>query len=98
MLAFLEGPDLLIVAVIVVLLFGGSQLPKFARSLGQAKKELDVGLREGAAVDTHVAPVQPVPVQPVAQAVPVQPVAQTVPVQAVVVPAQPVSEGHTPVS
>ena len=93
MLAFLEGPDLLIVAVIVVLLFGGSQLPKFARSLGQAKKELDVGLREGATVDTHVAPVQPV-----AQAVPVQPVAQAVPVQTIVVPAQPASENHTPVS
>ncbi len=47
-LAFLEGPDLIIVALVVLVLFGGSQLPKLARSLGQAKKELDAGLREGA--------------------------------------------------
>lgn len=48
LLAFLEGPDLVIVAVVIMVLFGGSQLPKFARSLGQAKKELDAGLHEGA--------------------------------------------------
>jgi sec-independent protein translocase protein TatA len=36
----LEGSDLLIVAVIVLLLFGGSQLPKLARSLGEAQREL----------------------------------------------------------
>ncbi len=50
-LAFLEGPDLLIVLVVVLVLFGGSQLPKLARSVGQAKKELDAGLREGAVGD-----------------------------------------------
>jgi len=37
MLAFLEGPELIIVLVIVLLVFGGSQLPKLARSLGQMK-------------------------------------------------------------
>jgi Sec-independent protein translocase protein TatA len=32
------GPDLLIVAIVAaVLIFGGSAIPKFARSLGQAK-------------------------------------------------------------
>jgi sec-independent protein translocase protein TatA len=36
----LEGSDLLIVAVIVLVLFGGSQLPKLARSLGEAQREL----------------------------------------------------------
>jgi sec-independent protein translocase protein TatA len=40
----LEGADLLIVAVIVLLLFGGSQLPKLARSLGEAQRELKQGL------------------------------------------------------
>lgn len=45
-LAFLEGPDLIIVMVIVLVLFGGSQLPKLAKNLGQAKKELDEGLRD----------------------------------------------------
>jgi sec-independent protein translocase protein TatA len=36
----LEGSDLLILAVIVLVLFGGSQLPKLARSLGEAQREL----------------------------------------------------------
>ncbi len=33
------APELLIILVVVLLLFGGAQLPKLARSLGQAKKE-----------------------------------------------------------
>ena len=37
--AFLEGPDLIIVLLIVVLLFGGAKLPGLARSLGQAQRE-----------------------------------------------------------
>ena len=40
LVGMLEGSDLLIVAVIVLLLFGGSQLPKLARSLGEAQREL----------------------------------------------------------
>ncbi len=48
MFAFLEGPELIIVLVIVLLIFGGSQLPKLARSLGQAQKEFKKGLSEGA--------------------------------------------------
>jgi sec-independent protein translocase protein TatA len=40
------GPDLLIVLAIVALLFGGSQLPKLARSLGSAKSQFEAGLRE----------------------------------------------------
>jgi sec-independent protein translocase protein TatA len=46
MLAFLEGPELIIVLVIVLLVFGGSQLPKLARSLGQAQKEFKKGLTD----------------------------------------------------
>ncbi len=42
--AFLEGPDLLVVLGIVILLFGGAKLPQLARSLGEAKKELDKGM------------------------------------------------------
>ncbi len=38
-----NGPELIIVLVIVLLLFGGSQLPKLARSLGQAKREFERG-------------------------------------------------------
>jgi sec-independent protein translocase protein TatA len=44
LLAEIFGPDLLIVLGIVVLLFGSSQLPKLARSLGQARNELQKGL------------------------------------------------------
>jgi sec-independent protein translocase protein TatA len=51
MFAFLEGPELIIVLVIVLLVFGGSQVPKLARSLGQAQKEFKKGLNEGAKDD-----------------------------------------------
>ena len=46
------GPELFIVLAVVLVLFGGSQLPKLARNLGQAQKEfkqgMDAGLDEGA--------------------------------------------------
>jgi sec-independent protein translocase protein TatA len=45
-LAFIEGPELIIVLVIVLVIFGGSQLPKLARNLGQAKKEFEAGMAE----------------------------------------------------
>jgi sec-independent protein translocase protein TatA len=39
------GPtELLIVLLIVLLIFGGSQLPKLARSMGQAAKEFRDGV------------------------------------------------------
>jgi sec-independent protein translocase protein TatA len=48
-LADIFGPDGLIViaVVVVVLLFGGSQLPKLARGLGSASHEFKKGLAEG---------------------------------------------------
>jgi len=46
MIAFLEGPDLLVVLVVVLLMFGGTKLPQLARSLGQAQKEFQRGLRD----------------------------------------------------
>jgi sec-independent protein translocase protein TatA len=39
MVAFLEGPDLLIVVAILLLVFGGSKIPQLARSLGEAQRE-----------------------------------------------------------
>ena len=45
-LANIAGPDLLIIVGIIVLLFGSSQLPKLARSLGQASKEFQKGARD----------------------------------------------------
>ncbi len=49
------GPDLLIVIVVLVLLFGGSQIPKLARSVGQASKEFRKGVAEGAGSDEPAA-------------------------------------------
>ena len=46
------GPtELLIVLGIILVLFGGSKLPKLARSLGQAQKEFKTGMDEGAESD-----------------------------------------------
>jgi sec-independent protein translocase protein TatA len=42
------GPEWWIVLAVVVLVFGASQLPKLARSLGQAQREFKKGLSEGA--------------------------------------------------
>ena len=36
--------ELLIVLLVALVIFGGSQLPKLARSLGQAKNEFQKGL------------------------------------------------------
>lgn len=41
-----NGPEVWIVLVVVLLLFGGSQLPKLARNLGKAQKEFKDGLAE----------------------------------------------------
>jgi sec-independent protein translocase protein TatA len=40
------GWEFLLVLAIIVLLFGGSQLPKLARSLGQASKEFRKGVED----------------------------------------------------
>ena len=58
------GVDGIIILVVVVLvLFGSTQIPKLARSLGSAQKEFKKGLDEGAADDdkgtTTVAQVAP---------------------------------------
>jgi sec-independent protein translocase protein TatA len=42
------APELIIILLIVLLIFGGSKLPKLARSMGQASKEFKKGLSEGA--------------------------------------------------
>lgn len=42
------GPQLIIILVVVLVLFGGSQLPKLARNIGKAQKEFRDGLEEGA--------------------------------------------------
>mgnify|MGYP001822833563 CR=1 FL=1 len=44
----LGSSELIIVLVIVLLVFGGSQLPKLAKNLGKAQKEFKDGLAEGS--------------------------------------------------
>ena len=50
MIAFLQGigaPELIIILVIVLLLFGAKKLPEMARSLGKSQREFKKGMREG---------------------------------------------------
>ncbi|HVF12306.1 MAG TPA: twin-arginine translocase TatA/TatE family subunit [Actinomycetota bacterium] len=42
--------EILLVAGVIILLFGAKKLPEIARSLGKAKGEFKQGLQEGDAV------------------------------------------------
>lgn len=44
----LGAPELLILLLVVLLLFGASRLPKLAKSIGQASKEFKEGVKTGA--------------------------------------------------
>jgi sec-independent protein translocase protein TatA len=76
------GVDGIIILVVVVLvLFGSTQIPKLARSLGSAQKEFKKGLDEGGSDDgagtksvAQAAP--PAAVSPPAPAPPAQPVVE----------------------
>jgi sec-independent protein translocase protein TatA len=39
--------ELLVIGLVVLVLFGAAAIPKFARSLGQAKKEFNQAMKEG---------------------------------------------------
>jgi sec-independent protein translocase protein TatA len=47
----LGGPEGMVLLVLVLVLFGGSQLPKLARNLGRAQKEFKDGLAEATRPD-----------------------------------------------
>jgi sec-independent protein translocase protein TatA len=72
----LGGPDLLIILVIVLLLFGAKKLPELAKGLGQAVREFSKAKDEFEREVTR--PVEP-PVQRLAppQTEPVSPAAST---------------------
>lgn len=42
----LGTPELIIILIILLLLFGSTQLPKLARSIGKSTKELRSGLKD----------------------------------------------------
>ena len=44
----LGGPELLIVLVVVLLIFGSKKVPELARSLGRAQKEFKDGMKDDA--------------------------------------------------
>ena len=41
------APELIIILVIVLLIFGASRLPEIARSLGRSSREFKQGMKEG---------------------------------------------------
>ncbi|ANZ42060.1 preprotein translocase subunit TatA [Lentzea guizhouensis] len=87
------GPtELIIIAVVIILLFGAKKLPDMARSLGRSAKIFKAetkGLRDSDSSDDAVAqPQQPVQ-QPVQQLPPAQP---QMPVQQAPVQQQPVQQ------
>ena len=52
------APELLIILLVLLLLFGGAKLPKLARSLGEAKQEFERGTKndaDGKPLETRVA-------------------------------------------
>ena len=54
MLAFIQnirGPEILIILVVVLLLFGAKKLPDLARSIGASAKEFKKGVEDGADED-----------------------------------------------
>lgn len=49
MLKNINGPELLILLFVILLLFGAKKLPDLARSIGSSAREFRKGLAEGAA-------------------------------------------------
>jgi len=45
--------EILVIAVVIMVLFGAAAIPKFARSLGQARKEFTKAMKEGEEEDNN---------------------------------------------
>jgi sec-independent protein translocase protein TatA len=54
-----SGAEWIIVLAIVLLIFGGTQVPKLARNLGKAQKEFKDGLEEAQRAERPTPPVAP---------------------------------------
>jgi sec-independent protein translocase protein TatA len=57
----LGAPELIIILLVVLLLFGSTKLPKLARSLGQASSEFKQGMGEKTKDDPDALPPAPRP-------------------------------------
>ena len=79
---FASVDNILILVVVVLLVFGSTQIPKLARSLGSAQKEFKKGIEEGAsdepATAQAVAPPAVAPAPPVVAPAPAPAPAPTV--------------------
>lgn len=51
MFGVIGTPELIIILIIVLLVFGSTRLPRLARSLGRAQKEFKKGVSEGDTQD-----------------------------------------------
>ncbi len=60
------APELIILLLVVLLLFGSTKLPKLARSIGEASKEFKKGVNEGAH-ESAAAPATAAPASPPAE-------------------------------
>jgi sec-independent protein translocase protein TatA len=47
----LGSTEIFIIAGVIILLFGASAIPKFAKSIGKAKKEFEKGVKESSEDD-----------------------------------------------
>jgi sec-independent protein translocase protein TatA len=65
MVAEIASPDIiLVIAVVVLFLFGGSKIPELAKSLGRAKKEFEDASKPEQQESTDEDDVEPVPPEP----------------------------------
>jgi sec-independent protein translocase protein TatA len=71
------APELIIVLLVVLLLFGSTKLPKLARSIGEASKEFKKGVAEAGAETSAAAPAAS-PVAPAAPPAPTPPAEEKV--------------------
>lgn len=90
---FASVDNILILVVVVLLVFGSTQIPKLARSLGSAQKEFKKGIEEGASDEPATAQaVAPAP--PVVAPAPAPPVVAPAPAPApTVVQSPPAADG-----
>jgi sec-independent protein translocase protein TatA len=59
----LGAPELIIILLVVLLLFGSTKLPKLAKSLGEASKEFKKGIADADEPRAVPAPAVPAPAE-----------------------------------